>query len=99
MTHDEFDDVLDAALASYSMVEPRAGLPGRIMARVHADGVVSRWRWWMLAALVCSMVIAIVMWRGRIHPGPVASVRPPMETAIPVPSDPTAQVVAVRPVS
>jgi hypothetical protein len=101
MTHDEFDEVLDAALASYCLVEPRAGLPGRVMARVDADGraggALSRGWWWLLTAVACSALLAIVVWRGRAKPDATVILRPPMETAIPVRPDPVPQVEVLQP--
>lgn len=63
--NDELDGMLDEALASYAVQEPRAGLAGRVMARVRLDGAVSR-RWWLplaVAAALASIAIAMVMWR------------------------------------
>jgi hypothetical protein len=61
---DELDQLLDEALACYSLEEPRAGLSARVMARVRAEGSRSRGGWWLLAvatAAVACMAIALTM--------------------------------------
>jgi hypothetical protein len=72
MNGEELDRILDDALASYSLQEPRAGLSGRVVARVRADGARSRGGWFLIAvpaaALAC-LVIAMVMWRGKLWLG------------------------------
>ena len=94
MKGDELDVILDEALATYSLQEPRAGLPGRVMARVmarvHADRAVSRGRWvWVAAAVALAcMAIAMVIGRGDRRSQPVVSES--MAAAEPVdgPTDP-----------
>jgi hypothetical protein len=83
MKGDELDAILDQALASYAMQEPRAGLPGRVMARVQADGPVPQRLWWLLGfaavGLTC-LGIAMTMWRGETRRQPVSVMPPPMES-------------------
>jgi hypothetical protein len=53
------EEQLDAALKEYGVVEPRAGLEGRILANLRSEGdqVVTRiWRWWPVLAVVTSML-------------------------------------------
>ena len=65
---DELDEILDDALASYTVVEPRAGLAGRVMARVRADGSRARGGWWLAAlAAVAFACLAIAIW---LRPSP-----------------------------
>ena len=45
MNGDEVDRILDEALASYSLQEPRTGLSGRVMARIRSEGAASRRGW------------------------------------------------------
>src|ERR1700683_575997 len=75
MRNDELDSILESALASYSLGEPRAGLPVRVMARVHSENGASRRRWWVLAvaaaALACATVVMVTQ-RPRPAEGPVA---------------------------
>jgi len=56
--HDEFDDMLDAALAKYAAAEPRAGLDERVLANLRAERarVTERacWRWSIVAPLARS---------------------------------------------
>ena len=60
------DDQLDAALANYAAVEPRAGLEERILAHLQAERArptrVAWWRWATVAA--CALVlVALLAWR------------------------------------
>ena len=61
----DLDRILDAALAKYSAVEPRAGLEGRILANLRAerapDSVRSWWRWSLAAVVAAVFVIALAM--------------------------------------
>ncbi len=70
MNSDELDRILDDALASYSLREPRAGLPARVMARVRSEGAVSRGWWWCLA--VAAAVLACVAIAIRPRPATLA---------------------------
>ena len=60
----KLDDLLDSALASYSAVEPRAGLESRILARIQ-DAAEQQERWWctrwLWAGRVAAAVAAIVL--------------------------------------
>lgn len=71
---DELDRILDDALASYSAVEPRAGLAGRVMARVRSDGAVSRNRWlpFAVGAVLACLAVAVVIWHERADRSRVA---------------------------
>ena len=51
MNEDFLDTILDEALASYTLQEPRAGLSARIMALVRAEGAAPRRAWLRFAAL------------------------------------------------
>jgi hypothetical protein len=61
MTPDEFDQVLDNALAEYREVEPLAGLEDRVLQRLRLQ-TESRlnlwWRWSAFAAAAMALVIA-----------------------------------------
>jgi len=67
---DELDRMLDAALAKYATVEPRAGLEGRVLANLQAerDRVPNR-AWWrgivaVAGALAALVVVALALaWR------------------------------------
>jgi hypothetical protein len=56
---------LDAALAKYAAVEPRAGLEERILANLRVEGtrVPNRawWRWSVIAAVVAGLVVALAL--------------------------------------
>ena len=79
---DDFDHALDAALAKYAAVEPRAGLEERVLANLRAErgGRVNRtwWRWALGATAVALVVLTIaVAWRsGRSSQPAVANRRP-----------------------
>ncbi|HXX44433.1 MAG TPA: hypothetical protein VEJ38_06870 [Candidatus Acidoferrales bacterium] len=65
----ERDRELDAALASYAAVEPRAGLEQRVLANLRAkrqdNSARGRWRWPVLATLAVAVSIVVVSptWR------------------------------------
>jgi hypothetical protein len=73
MRNDERDNIeslLDNALASYSMQEPRPGLDRRVLERIHSDDaprpVFPRWAWAIPAA-------ACLLWAGIFGPRYVAA--------------------------
>lgn len=73
---DEFDTALDAALAKYAAVEPRAGLEDRILANLRANQEHVRnrswWRWSVAGALAAVVFVALALaWRS-FKPSPVA---------------------------
>ena len=62
------DSELDAALAKYSAVEPRAGLEERVLANLRAERArvtnYSWWRWSVAGALTAVVLAALVVgWR------------------------------------
>lgn len=78
---DQFDDLLAGSLKRYGEVEPRAGLEGRVLARLAAVDREPRlrmyWGWGLTAAACIGMVIALGFeMRPRPHEQPVA-VHPP----------------------
>lgn len=79
---DELDQLLDEALASYSLEEPRAGLPARVMARISTDRAPSRGGWWLLAvaaaAILCIAIALSVRTQSvPVRPAPVVVVTHP----------------------
>jgi hypothetical protein len=75
---DELDSRLDAALAKYAAVEPRAGLENRVLSNLRAERspVPDRawWRWSVAGALIAVVVVALaVAWRSGKPSHPVAS--------------------------
>lgn len=58
---DELDNLLDRALSSYSVQEPRWGLEERLLNRIRAAGAARRFAWlrWAVAipALACLLVL------------------------------------------
>jgi len=64
---DQFDDILDNALKCYGDVEPRAGLEGRVLARL-TEGQVHRhtgWVWALGTAAVACLVITSALVANR----------------------------------
>jgi hypothetical protein len=64
------DDQLDAALAKYAAVEPRAGLEQRILANLKAqERPVTNPIWWRWAAVpaVALVITMLVFWRAEKH--------------------------------
>jgi hypothetical protein len=79
MRERDFDFELDAALAKYAAVEPRAGLEHRVLANLRAERerAVQRewWRGRVFAgtATAAAIVGALILWRGEsVRPAPVA---------------------------
>jgi hypothetical protein len=73
----ELDRALDAALATYAAVEPRAGLEDRIFANLRAEQAraVGRawWRWPVTAIAVALVVVALgLVWKSVKTSHPVA---------------------------
>lgn len=64
---DTLDRALDAALAKYSDVEPRAALNERILANLRAEptpAVRAWWRWGLVAGAVAVVLVALALaWR------------------------------------
>lgn len=59
--HDEFDQVLDDALAEYREAEPLAGLEDRVLRRLRLQTERQRrvwWRWSAIAAAAAALLIA-----------------------------------------
>jgi hypothetical protein len=86
MNTDEGDRILDDALASY-LPEPRAGLPGRVMARVQSKRASLRsrsWGLWVMAAAALASLAFLI----RPRPTPVPT---PQRIAIERPSVPAPQ--------
>lgn len=74
---DDLDRALDAALAKYSAVEPRAGLEQRIMANLKAQPAVesahARWHWALSAGAFAVLCIAAALWwNASRHPNSAA---------------------------
>jgi len=88
----EFDRELDAVLARYAAVEPRAGLESRILANLRADAAkVSNPVWWRwgLAGLAAAVVITgALAWRTSNRSHPVKASRSPVSEAPKVPEKP-----------
>jgi len=86
-TRDELDLVLDAALAKYAAVEPRAGLQERVLASLRAEQRKPQdhrwWRWGTAAALAAVVVVAIAVALRSGKPAPVAVHQSPLPVESP----------------
>ncbi|HEY3975056.1 MAG TPA: hypothetical protein VGM18_18765 [Candidatus Sulfotelmatobacter sp.] len=71
-TRVELDRVLDAALADYAAVEPRAGLEERILANLRAEPMHvggARWKWgWAAAVAGVALIVLTLSWLQRPTP-------------------------------
>jgi hypothetical protein len=82
LNYDALDRELDATLAKFTMVEPRAGLEERILANLRAqqEHTSTRvwWRWPALVVAAAMMIVAAVslVWRSE-KPAPDAAVHRP----------------------
>lgn len=64
---DQFDDLLDGAMRRYGEIEPRAGLEGRVLARLAQESRTNwrrPWAWRSAAAFAC--ILAVVVWIGLV---------------------------------
>jgi hypothetical protein len=76
---------LDAALAKYAEVEPRAGLEGRVLANLRAGRTQASdrawWRWSIAGALAAVAVVALALaWKSGKPSHPVVATHPPAAT-------------------
>lgn len=100
---DALDCELDAALAKYSSVEPRAGLEERILANLSAQQASRTagrawWQWSLASAFAVAMItIAGLIWRSERKTAPVISTHAPV--AIPNPEKTNAIEAARVPVT
>lgn len=88
---------LDAALAKYSDVEPRAGLEDRVLANLRAERtqVSDRlwWRWSIAGALAAVVVAALALpWKSGKPSHPAVAMHPPGATQ--TTKEPATQVVS-----
>jgi hypothetical protein len=99
--HDAFYRQLDAVLAKYATVEPRAGLEQRVLAHLRAGGgtVAHTWRRWPamveLAVAVAIVLGAALVWRSPKTASEIAVDRLPsivqsgLQSAKDIPNRPT----------
>jgi len=93
---DNLDRALDAALAKYSAIEPRAGLEERVLANLRMEQSCGAahgwWRWTLAAALAAAVVVAVALgWRSSRPTRPVIANHP--QTATQGPREPERQAV------
>ena len=92
----EFDSTLDAALAKYAAVEPRAGLEARVLANLRAEHARvpenTYWRWSVVTAVVIVVVVALALpWKSG-KPSQIVLQHPPTTTQ--APKEPTKQIAS-----
>jgi hypothetical protein len=83
-SYDALDRELDAALAQYGAVEPRAGLEQRVLTNLQAErekmAARTRWRWPATVALAAAVTIVVgasLVWRSAKTPPLVSVDHPP----------------------
>ena len=59
----ELDEILDAGLKAYSVVQPRQGLERRVLHHVHSARRLPWWRWLALAVPVLACAVGLLLWR------------------------------------
>jgi len=97
---DEFDRMLDAALAQYAAVEPRTGLEERVLANLGAEQARvpdhAWWRWSAIAAVAAVIVIAVALYLRSDKPShPVVANHPP--TPIRAPKERGTEIISIAP--
>jgi len=70
-TGDELERMLDAALAKYVVVEPRAGIEERVLANLRSEQArtarYSWWQWSLAAAVTAVLIVAVALgWRSMM---------------------------------
>lgn len=93
----ELDHMIDAALAKYAAVEPRAGLEERVLANLRAEQARvpdnTWWRWCVVTAVVAAMVVALALpWKSG-KPSQIVLQHPP-STTTQAPKEPTKQIAS-----
>jgi hypothetical protein len=86
--NDQLDRELDAALAKYAAIEPRAGLEERVLSnlqaeREHLQGrswLRSIWKWSAAAAFAVAVVVVALLWRSEKPTHPLTATHPPIAT-------------------
>jgi len=104
------DDLLDSALAQYAQAEPRAGLEGRLLARLRLEPerAAFGWRWLPMAAAAAVVLAAVLYFSGgresrppevAVEPRPLVAptVTAPTVTPTPGPPAPLASRAGLRP--
>jgi hypothetical protein len=89
----KLDELLDSALAVYSVEEPRAGLEGRVLAAIREDAERPRAAWWSLAWLAgaaavagaAALILGLLFFRPAKKPMKVEAKTPVPEMHAPVP--------------
>ncbi|HVI09173.1 MAG TPA: hypothetical protein VND65_12855 [Candidatus Binatia bacterium] len=80
MTDDESGEMIDhrieAVLAKYSNVEPRAGLEGRILANLHSQPQRVARAWWRWLAVAAAVLIIVLSFATRRTLEPVRTSNP-----------------------
>ena len=93
----EFDSTLDAALAKYAAVEPRAGLEARVLANLRAEHARvpenTYWRWSVVTAVVIVVVVALALHWKSGKPSQIVLQHPP-STTTQAPKEPTKQIAS-----
>jgi hypothetical protein len=86
-THDQLDDILNAALTKYAAVEPRIGLEDRVLANLRTESAQASnntgWRWWQwttAATVAAGIVVVIFAWRLAQPSHPMIANRPSITT-------------------
>jgi hypothetical protein len=79
---------LDAALAKYASVDPRAGLENRVLASLRAEQLArpnhTWWRWSLAGALAAFVIVSVVLaWKSGEPAHPVVAQRSPQMTPSP----------------
>ena len=95
---DEFDRMLDAALAKYAAVEPRTGLEERVLASLRAEQARvpdhAWWRWSAIAAVAAVIVVAVALSLRSDKPShPVVGNHPP--TPMQAPKERGMEIIAI----
>jgi hypothetical protein len=95
---DEFDRMLDAALAKYAAVAPRTGLEQRVLANLRAGQARvpdhAWWRWSAIAAVAGVIVVAVALSLRSDKPSPpVVASHPP--TPIQAPKERGTEILSI----
>ena len=95
---DEFDRMLDAALAKYAAVETRTGLEERVLANLRAEQARvpdhAWWRWSAIAAVAAVIVVAMALSLRSHKPShPVVANHPP--TPIQAPKERGTEILSI----
>ena len=100
-SNDELDRMIDGALASYSGVEPLAGLEERVLNRVRVAETerprLRLWRWILAGSVLAALLVVAIVLRTQRNPAPKTNEIARVEAHVPLAPAPAREAPRVAP--